>query len=261
MEVRFTAALWLDYYLSRHDLTREDLGVAPTLVVTWFPELAEHLARQAGASRCEHWPYGRRQLHLYRGEVDGVPVGFQTLPVGSPGTVALLEELLAAGARRFIGLGLAGSLQPIAPIGSFLLPGNCIAEEGTSAHYLADRSAIGPHPGLAAALEAAVIAAGLEAHSGRHWTTDAPYREFVPKIEQYGEEGVFGVDMETSAMYALGRFRQVPVANLLVVSDELWREWNPAFGTSELGAAMRQAADAVLAGIPALAAVTGLDGD
>jgi purine-nucleoside phosphorylase len=44
--------------------------------------------------------------------------------------------------------------------------------------------------------------------------------------------------METSAMYALGQFRKVEVCNLLVVSDELWKEWNPAFFSSELQKAM-----------------------
>jgi hypothetical protein len=43
--------------------------------------------------------------------------------------------------------------------------------------------------------------------------------------------------METSAMYALGRFRGVRVCNLLVISDELWQAWRPAFRTPELHAA------------------------
>ena len=43
-----------------------------------------------------------------------------------------------------------------------------------------------------------------------------------------------GVDMETSAMYALGQFRDVRVCNLLVVSDELWREWRPALDRPEV---------------------------
>lgn len=40
--------------------------------------------------------------------------------------------------------------------------------------------------------------------------------------------------METSAMYALGQFRDMEVCNLLIVSDELWKDWNPAFGSDEL---------------------------
>ena len=80
---------------------------------------------------------------------------------------------------------------------------------------------------------------------GPHWTTDAPYRELRNKIVDYGKQGILGVDMETSAMYALGVYRQVQVANLLVVSDELSSVWRPAFGTVELQKATRLAQEVV----------------
>jgi nucleoside phosphorylase len=46
--------------------------------------------------------------------------------------------------------------------------------------------------------------------------------------------GVLGVDMETSAMYAIGQYRGVKVCNFLVVSDVLGEEWEEAFGTKKL---------------------------
>ncbi len=166
--------------------------------------------------------------------------------------MAQLEELIALGARRIIGIGLAGSLQEAAPIGSILLPGSCIREEGTSAHYLPPDIEVGPDPGLEQALAGALAGAGLPVHRGRHWTTDAPYRELVWKIDRYRRQGVLGVDMETSAVYALGRFHGLAAANVLVVSDELWQQWNPAFGTARLQKAMQQAAMAVLELLPGL---------
>jgi hypothetical protein len=47
-------------------------------------------------------------------------------------------------------------------------------------------------------------------------------------------------------MYALGQFRDVRVANLLVVSDELGQEWKPAFGTDELREAANAAQEVVV---------------
>jgi len=44
-------------------------------------------------------------------------------------------------------------------------------------------------------------------------------RETEEKVRTYAQRGVLGVDMETSAMYALGIFRGVEVCNLLTVSD------------------------------------------
>jgi len=89
-------------------------------------------------------------------------------------------------------------------------------------------------------------AEGVKVVPGPLWTTDAPYRELVSKIEAYRRQGVVGVDMETSAMYALGRVRGVAVCNLLVVSDELWHEWRPAFGSPELREATQRAQRVIL---------------
>jgi uridine phosphorylase len=76
---------------------------------------------------------------------------------------------------------------------------------------------------------------------GCGWSIGAPYRELIAKLNAYRKQGVPGVDMETSAMYALGQFRGVRVCYLLVVSDELWSEWNPALGTEGLQAATKRA--------------------
>jgi len=166
--------------------------------------------------------------------------------VGAPGTVMVMEEMIACGAKVFLGLGFAGSLQPTAPVGTLLIPTECISEEGTSAHYLESEIAIGPSSRLAEIIQELCKAEGLNVLSGPFWTTDAPYREFVRKIEAYRHQGVLGVDMETSAMYALGRVRGVDVCNLLVVSDELWHEWRPAFGSQEVREAMQRAGQVIL---------------
>ena len=168
------------------------------------------------------------------------------LPVGAPGTIMIMEEMIASGARILFGLGWAGSLQPSAPVGTLLIPTSCIREEGTSRHYVDDDTAISPDVLLVERLESAAQAEGAKVMTGPLWTTDAPYRELRSKVETYREQGVLGVDMETSAMYALGHFRKVSVCNLLVVSDELGEEWRPAFGSSQLREATRKAEQIVL---------------
>jgi uridine phosphorylase len=157
-----------------------------------------------------------------------------------------MEELIACGGRVFLGLGLAGSIQPEAPIGTCFIPTSCIREEGTSPHYLASDDGLRPAPRLVRALEKARLKKGVTAYTGPIWTTDAPYREMVTTIENYRLHDVLGVDMETSAMYALGVYRNVEVCNFLVVSDELWRDWRPAFGQPELKGALKKAEDIVL---------------
>jgi uridine phosphorylase len=67
-------------------------------------------------------------------------------------------------------------------------------------------------------------------HRGTVWSTDAPFRETVGKVGAYQAAGVLAVDMETSALFAVARFRGIRLASLLVVSDELSSlSWRPGF--------------------------------
>ncbi|MFH1909264.1 MAG: nucleoside phosphorylase [Chloroflexota bacterium] len=233
MEERFTAQMYVDYHTKQKGISVTDIGVAPIVVIAWGLKVLQSLAETVDAQRCPHWFYHDRNP-LYTGEIHGQRVSFLLAPVGAPGTVMMMEELIACSAQVLLGLGLAGSLQPTAPIGTMLVPTACIREEGTSLHYLSPEIPVTPDKELVELLQASAQAEGVNLISGPVWTTDAPYRELRNKIEAYRKQGILGVDMETSAMYALGQFRSVKVGNLLIVSDELWHEWNLAFQSVEL---------------------------
>jgi uridine phosphorylase len=245
MNVRFTPRMYMDHYAAQRGITVEDIGVAPIVVVSWAPGVVRRLGERTSAEVVPHWPWRDRYL-FYTGEIQGKRVSYAQVGVGAPNTVASMEQMIACGACAFIGLGWAGSLHPSAPIGTCLIPTTCIREEGTSPHYVEDDTTILPNDRLVELLMAAAQVEGVDVVSGPHWTTDAPYREFNDKIEAYGHRGILGVDMETSAMYALGCFREVAVCNLLVISDELWQVWKPAYRTPELKAATRSAERVVL---------------
>lgn len=238
LDVRFTPQMTIQHLLTQRGIQIEDIGVAPVVMLTWSRKLVDDFAAQIGAELSPHWLYSNR---LFNGVIDGHPISMVHAAVGAPGTALVMEELVACGARNFVGLGWAGSLQPQAPLGSLLIPRNCIREEGTSLHYYPGEVSLTSDPTLAGILQQTAQEAGMQALEGLHWTTDAPYRETITKIEAYRQQGVLGVDMETSAMFAIGLYRQVRVANLLVVSDELWQEWNPGFRTPQLIAASEQA--------------------
>jgi uridine phosphorylase len=240
MDERFNAKASISYFTSQHGITVADLGVAPTVIVSWDTRITKSMASRNKLKLSKHWIYGER-APLYSGKVGDKKVSIARLPVGAPATVAAMEEMIACGARLFLGLGLTGSLQPEARVGTYIIPTSCIREEGTSLHYIRKDTVVGPSPRLVKALQAACRIESMDAFIGQLWTTDAPYRELTSKIESYRHRGVLGVDMETSAMYALGQFRDVEVCNLLVVSDEVWKEWNPAFFSPELHQAIEGA--------------------
>jgi uridine phosphorylase len=221
----------------------EQLGVAPVVVLAWSLRVVRSLAATVGAVLSEHWIYHERHP-LYTAVAGGQRIAIAHVPVGAPGTITMMEEMIAAGARVFWGLSSAGSLQPDVPIGACIIATAALSEEGTSAHYVAAGTPLAPDPCLPGIAEQSCDAEGLAARSGPVWTTDAPYRETRAKIVAYQQRGILGVDMETSAMYALGQVRGVSVCNLLVVSDEPWREWR--LGGPVFDEARARAVNAVL---------------
>lgn len=154
--------------------------------------------------------------------------------LGAPQAVLALDKLIALGVRRVMALGWCGSIQPDVRIGDVVLPTGALSEEGTSSHYpLPPGTAAGPSEELLSAManiltpRAGAMAAGRQdedgcrVHRGRVWSIDAPYRETVGKVLRYQREGILAVDMETSALFTVARYRSIDLAGVLVVSDEL----------------------------------------
>lgn len=235
----------INYHTKRLGISVAEIGVAPIVVISWGDLVIRSMANKTGAQHNRYWLYAK-SYPMYSIPINSKAVSFANVPVGAAGTIMMMEEMVACGGQVFIGLGWAGSLQTNISIGAYLIPTKCISEEGTSRHYYDGLEDLKPDPKLEKTLKVAAEELGINLEMGLHWTTDAPYRETHSKVESYRKQGVIGVDMETSAMYALGNFRGVSVCNLLVVSDVLGEEWGPAFDTHELNQATLQAEQIIL---------------
>ncbi len=244
-EEHITAQAALTYSLSSRGLTLSDLSVHPVVLAAFQPRLYRHLLRRIGAVPAPVWVEPQR-VPLAHGTAEGKPISVILLPIGAPWTVLICEQLIAAGARAIIAAGAAGSMQPSAPIGTFVVPDGAIREEGTSYHYVPPEVEALPHRELAEALVARCRMHGLEPLRGLNWTTDAPFREMRPKVERYAARGVVTVDMEASALFVLGRVRRVAVASLFIVSDELFHPWRPAFYDRHYAEQVSLAADVLV---------------
>jgi purine-nucleoside phosphorylase len=143
-----------------------------------------------------------------------------------------MEKLVALGVRRLVLLSCCGSLDPSLRIGDILLAERAVVGDGVSRWYgTADQMQANYE--ILAASEQTLSAHGLSWRRGVLWSTDAPYRERRSELLLLREQfGVAGVDMECSALYTLAAFRNVALAALFVVSDELWTaRWRPGFGS------------------------------
>jgi len=241
----FTPEMFVNQYLSSKKISRESAGISSIVVLSWAAAPIHWFAQKTNAQKIHDWIFSST-YPVYKTRINNNDVTFIQVGMGSPATIASMEEMIACGAKTFIGIGWTGSLRKDIPIGTALLPIESVVEEGTSSHYLKDYSLIKPDKDLAVIIKKSASKVGLEVIPSIQWTTDAPYRELKSKIKMYSEKGVSGVDMETSAMYALGVFRHVSVCNLLVVSDELWGEWRPGFFSHGLKEVFTKAQEAVL---------------
>lgn len=185
---------------------------------------------------------------LREGRWNDQPITLMAPALGAPYAVMVLEKLIVLGARMVLVLGWCGSLQSHLKIGDLVLPTTTLSTEGTSRHYPLDRQLPDPDPGLYGVLRHLLEISDNRWQEGPVWSTDGFYRETVQLVRRYQTQGVLGVDMEMAALFTLGRFRQVPVAGLLVVSDELATlKWNPGYRSERFRRARDQAARLVLA--------------
>ncbi len=164
---------------------------------------------------------------VYRLAVGGRAVALAHPGLGAPLAVGLADELIAKGARKFIVTGTCGVLDAAIPRGAAVLVTRALRDEGTSFHYLPPSRWIDADPAVVEAIDAELQSAGIAYERTCSWTTDAFYRETPGKVRRRREEGCRVVEMEASALFALGRFRHVPVGALLMASDDVTgQSWN-----------------------------------
>jgi uridine phosphorylase len=151
---------------------------------------------------------------------------------GAPLAAGLLEGAIAHGARVVIACGGAGVLDPAIPLGQIIVPTAAIRDEGTSYHYLPPSREVAADPRGVEVLREVLECQGETYLCGKTWTTDAVFRETRGRIQARRAEGAIAVEMEAAALFAIGAFRNVLVAELLYAGDnvggESWdhREWS-----------------------------------
>ncbi len=143
--------------------------------------------------------------------------------LGAPQAAIVLEYLKACGVKEVLGLGWAGALVERLALGSFFLPEEAFSAEGTSALY---GRFLRPSQALFWWVYHQLVAMGLNFEVGSIVSTDALFREDEAFLARYPE--ALAIDMETSALFSVGKALSLEVANLLIISDRLKPEYEKA---------------------------------
>lgn len=190
-------------------------------VICFFQDVIERVVKEHRAqvivpNRWEDGPHP-----LYEINYQGQRLAFFHPGVGAPLAAGLLEEVIAYGCRKFIVCGGCGVLDRDLAVGHLIIVDSAIRDEGTSYHYLPAGREVSANPLAIAALREALESLGLPYRVGKTWTTDAPYRETISKIQQRRAEGCLAVEMEAAALLAVAEFRKVLLGQVLYAGDDL----------------------------------------
>jgi len=166
-----------------------------------------------------HWP--GYHTTLYETTLDGRSIGLIGCAVGASFAVLVAEQLFAAGCELLLSVTSAGQIVPQGEPPYFVLIEEALRDEGTSHHYRPPSSYASLDVSLHDRLRDGFTDVPVPVHTGRSWTTDAPYRETETAIAAAREEGIMAVEMEAAALYMFAETREKPVACFAHVTNQM----------------------------------------
>jgi uridine phosphorylase len=168
------------------------------------------------------------KIPIYKTWYKGKAFAFYLSWIGAPVTVAILEEVIAMGAKKVLLFGSSGSLDKNITDGHIIIPTHAYRDEGTSYHYASAKEGSFIEVKTAGKLSKIFSEIGIPALEGKTWTTDAIYRETQKNKEARKQAGCITVEMECASVMAMAQFRGVEVFQFLYTADNLdCTEWEP----------------------------------
>lgn len=238
----FTPEDSIRYEASRRGVDVEQIQV-PSRLVFFYQKRAFDYVSQVLDGKMK-WIYGSSCPVSIR-VVGSKEIGAIRAWFGAPAAAAMLEELIVCGAERIFEVGMAGSLHSLKP-GEIVVVTEAIRDEGTSNHYFSPEVRLESSPVLKNLLIRHLNRKAIKYHVGPVWTTDGIYRETWSKLLTYRKQGALAVNMESSALFAVAKYRNVEIASVQVISDVLSKEgWQPAFNHEKVQDGLRVLLDVV----------------
>lgn len=208
-------------FINPTDFIREEPGFPEVCITTFSEAIVQNMARMEGVREIARLISANGTLPVYEMEYEGKKIGFFLSRVGAPACVVGLEEVHAMGAKKIVVFGSCGVLDQAAVDGEIVIPVSAVRDEGTSYHYLPASQEVTADAESIRLLKRCLEDLQLPYVEGKTWTTDGIYRETVNAIEERRQQGCLTVEMECAAIYAMAKFRRLPVLVFLYGADNL----------------------------------------
>lgn len=170
------------------------------------------LAKNIGTYK---YPLGVK-LYVFNKNAD---VGFIKGHMCSPAIATQAEDLIAGGVKELIHIGFAGGLQPDMHSGDIVLTDGAYNDTAVAKLYGFDYDIIESSKSLTDEIETLLENSGIAYRRGKHWTTDAGYRETWGQVIEYRGKGSQCVEMEGVGLFTIAKYRECNATAIYVVSD------------------------------------------
>jgi len=192
---------------------------------------------------------------MYNFTYEGIEFGIVGNAVGASFAVLVAEEMFACGCELLISMTSAGQIIAKGRPPYFVLIEKALRDEGTSYHYLPPSAFSTINAKLMECLTSAFEKSQYPVFPGATWTTDAPFRETETAIAYGRSEGILGVEMEASALYAFAEAKGRPVICFAHITNQMGNvendfEKGEAQGSLDAIEVISQAAEAWLYCVP-----------
>lgn len=157
-----------------------------------------------------------REFRSLCGNYKGVRMLVLSTGIGGSSAGIAVEELHNIGVTAAIRIGSCGALQRGIALGDLILAEGAVRDDGASKAYVDVRfPAVADHTLLELCIQSAA-SLGCRTHTGIVHSHESFYHEENEvESEYWSKKGALGADMETAALFTIGRLRRMHTASIL----------------------------------------------
>lgn len=191
----------------------DDTQIAPLVIVCGEPERANRIANLFDEAEMIS---ENREYRVFSGKYKDRPVSVCSTGIGAPSMIIAVEELKQCGVTHIVRVGSAGAMQAGLGLGELIVAEAAVRDEGGSKAYVESSYPAYASFSLLKGLDGYLSQQTTPYHFGVVRSHDSFYTDDEDAIcEHWNKKGVLGADMETSALYTVGRLRGLQVAAIL----------------------------------------------
>lgn len=191
----------------------DETQIAPLVIVCGEPDRANRIAALLDDAEMIS---ENREYRVFTGKYKDQPVSVCSTGIGAPSMIIAVEELKQCGVTHVVRVGSAGAMQSGIQLGELIIAEGAVRDEGGSKAYVDSAYPAYASFSLLKEVERYLSVQEARYHFGVVRSHDSFYTDDEDAICQYwNKKGVLGADMETSALFAVGRLRGLHVASIL----------------------------------------------